>query len=376
MLVLKSLIFSFALFFVTTVTALSGPRVDNVTGILSNGSLLEITGANFGSHGDYNAQRNYIILAWENFESGVADSIFTANFGPELVIDTDVQKRNSKYAAKGYYWGTPKTYTNVWGKTITAATMYGFHFNLGDKNYQKKVFISGWFMFPEGFDVGINYDATITDQTKFLSLTPLKTLNNGQSDGAKTYFQTRKGTTVIPLRTETEDGYLSEGDKDPLFNYAPMGTWHRFDIYVDLTKPDGQKIHNWYVDGKKIIRINNYYNNDAALIANGVINGFNYLSWLMFQFQGTDVPSWPQYMDDAFANLTQARVEISANPTWDETKQVHKEIQIPVSWTENSITIQLNLGSLEDGKPLYLYVVDDEGNVNLKGRPVHAPFKK
>ena len=341
----------------------------SITGASIASNTITITGAGFGTRDDNNTARSYLCKGWENFEDGIADSIFTANYGPERVSETSIQKTNSSYAAKGYYWGTPRTYTNVWGNTITAATSYGFHIDLQQEtpNKQKKIFISGWFMFPEGFDDGIRHDTVNVDQTKFLSLSPLGTL--GGSDGAKTYFQTRKATT-IPLRTETEDGHASEGDSDPLFTYAPMGTWHRFDIYVDLTKPDGQKIHNWYVDGKKVPRTNQYYNNDAALTSSGVIDGFNYLSWLMFQFQGTDEYPWPQYMDDAYADFTQARVELSEYSTWDETAQHRKELQPPTSWSDTGITATFNQGQFSTGQTAYLYVVHDDGSVNASGYPI------
>lgn len=344
------------------------PNVLKVDGNFSNGSNLVITGTDFGSHQDNNLNRDYLALGWENFETGTADSIFTANYGPELETNTALQKSNSNYAAKGYAWSTARAYTNVWGATKNASTMYGFHLSLPAK--EKKIFMSGWFMFPDGFDTGISYHKEIIDQTKFMCMTPI-----GSATG-KTYFVTRRGANTIPVMTSTEDGHLAEGDNDTLFNYAPMGTWHRFDIYVDLTKPEGQKIHNWYIDGKKLPRINDFYNSDAMLTKAGVIDGFNYLSWLTYQFVGDDTYTWFQYMDDAFADLTQARVEISESPIWDETIQTHKEIQIPLSWNNNTITIQLNLGSIAKEKALYLYVIDDEGNVNLKGRPVNAPIPK
>ena len=341
-------------------TLWAAPSVTSVSEAISQGSQVTIAGSGFGSHADHNTSREYLAAGWENFETGTADSIFTGNTGVALETNTALQKTNSSYAAKGYYWATPQAYTNVWGTAKNTALMYGFHLPLA--TFQKKIFISGWFMFPAGFDDGINYDTSMVDQTKFLCMTPLGTLDG--SDGAKTYFQTRKDSVDIPLRTETEDGYYSEGDNDPLFNYSTMGTWHRFDIYVDLTKPDGQKIHNWYVDGKKISRTHEFYNSDADLIARGVGDGFNYLSWLMYQFQGDDTYTWFQYMDDAYADLTQARVEISEYATWSDTVQHRKEIQIPTAWSDTGITISANLGQFDPGDTAYLYVIDDAGAVS------------
>jgi len=358
-------------------TANAEPNITSVSEAMSQGNQVTIVGTGFGSHADNNTSRSYLNTAWENFETGVADSIFYTTTGPELVTNTALQKANSNYAARGYRWATPHTYTNVFGVQKTSQLMYGFHFDY-DGNFQKKIFISGWYMFPEGFDTGITYDQVNIDQTKFLSLSPLGTLPGG-GDGGKTYFNTRRGAVTIPIISNTEDGDLAEGTTDPLFNYSPMGTWHRFDMYVNLTKPEGQKIHDWYIDGKKLPRVHEFYKSDAALVSAGILQGFDYLSWLMYQFEGDDAYTWFQYMDDAFADLTQARVEISESATWDETTQIHKEIQIPLSWSDTEIVVSANLGSFDPGATLYLYVIDDDGAVspgvaiNVPGEPPDPP---
>ncbi len=77
-----------------------------------------------------------------------------------------------------------------------------------------------------------------------------------------------------------------------------------------------------------------------------------------------------QYVDDMYVDFTQARVEISKSPTWLETKRIHKELQIPTAWSEKSIKIQVNQGSFNIGDMVYLYVVDEEGNVNNQGYPI------
>ena len=341
------------------------PSISTVSGSINSGEILTITGIGFGLHADHNLKKDYLVAGWENFETGLADPIFNGNYGPELVTNTNVQKANSKYAAKGYNWETARPYTNVWGQSKNAKTMYGFYLSL--PTLQKKIFMSGWFMFPEGFDTGISYHTEVIDQTKFMGMTPLGTKvvdGVGGYPGGKTYFATRRGATTIPIMTNTEDGHLGEGTTTPLFNYAPMGTWHRYDIYVDLNQPEGKKIHNWYVDGLKLSRIYQNYNIDAKLIQAGISDGFNYLSWLMFQFQGSDNQVWPQYMDDAFANLTQARIEISESPVWDENKQTHKEIQIPLSWADTKIMVKINKGAFSSNQDLYLYVITDDGKIS------------
>jgi hypothetical protein len=71
-----------------------------------------------------------------------------------------------------------------------------------------------------------------------------------------------------------------------------------------------------------------------------------------------------------FLDFTQARVEISKNSKWDESRQIHKEIQIPTAWSSSSITVRLNQGSFQNGETAYLYVIDENGNVNSQGYPV------
>jgi len=332
------------------IRAVSAPSISTVSGIIEQGQTVTVSGSGFGAHADNNTSRSYLIRAWENFETGTADSIFTSNEGPELVTNTSLQKANSNYAAKGYAWTTAQAYTDVWGQPQNTWKMYGFYLSLPAK--EKKIFMSGWFMFPLGFDTGIRYDTGVIDQTKFMMMTPV-----GETAG-KTYFATRRDSVDIPVMTNTEDGDLAEGTDDPLFNYSPMGEWHRFDMYIDLTKPDGQKIHNWYVDGKKLSRVNEFYVSDA------VIDGFNYLSWLGYQFTGDDIYTWFQYMDDAYVDLTQARVEISEYATWSDTVQHQKEIQIPTTWSDTEITVSANLGQFAPGETAYVYVIDDSGLVS------------
>ena len=74
--------------------------------------------------------------------------------------------------------------------------------------------------------------------------------------------------------------------------------------------------------------------------------------------------------DDFYLDFTKARVELSDNPAWDETIQTHKEIQQPLSWSDNSVIIKVNQGSFTDGQQAYLYIIDENGTANANGYPV------
>lgn len=75
------------------------------------------------------------------------------------------------------------------------------------------------------------------------------------------------------------------------------------------------------------------------------------------------------YFDKVYIDNTWARVEIGDSPQWDTCTK--RETQIPVTWSNNSITITANTGSLSYGNA-YLYVTDAEGNRNVAGFPIQV----
>jgi hypothetical protein len=82
------------------------------------------------------------------------------------------------------------------------------------------------------------------------------------------------------------------------------------------------------------------------------------------------------YIDDVYMDASWSRVEIGNAPTYDAC--TYREVQVPRSWTSNSIEVQTNAGSLASFPRLYLYVTDENGQVNstgfiVKGSP-DAPF--
>jgi len=72
--------------------------------------------------------------------------------------------------------------------------------------------------------------------------------------------------------------------------------------------------------------------------------------------------------DDVYIDNTWQSVWTGNASTWSSC--THREIQIPTAWSDTSITITGNQGSFATGSTVYLYVVDDNGNVNSQGYPV------
>ena len=71
------------------------------------------------------------------------------------------------------------------------------------------------------------------------------------------------------------------------------------------------------------------------------------------------------YYDEVYLDDSWARVEIGNASTWSACS--HRETQIPSAWSSSSITVTVNQGTFADSSGAYLYVTDDDGNVNSSG---------
>lgn len=79
--------------------------------------------------------------------------------------------------------------------------------------------------------------------------------------------------------------------------------------------------------------------------------------------------NWWIYYDDIYMDNTWARVMIGDATTLAASRT--REIQIPATWSNTEITIQVNQGALPTLKgSYYLYVVNSQGHVNQRGYPL------
>lgn len=77
---------------------------------------------------------------------------------------------------------------------------------------------------------------------------------------------------------------------------------------------------------------------------------------------GQEIDMGEIYYDD-----TQARIEISDQPAWDDSPSstAHSEVQGRLlSWNSNQISFNLYQGGFNTGSAAYVYVIDSDGNVS------------
>jgi hypothetical protein len=79
---------------------------------------------------------------------------------------------------------------------------------------------------------------------------------------------------------------------------------------------------------------------------------------------GASITSW---LDDIYASPYRARVELSSEALWSNTGG-SREVQIVTGWADGQVQFDLNLGALSSSNPLYLYVVNNQGDVNPSGQ--------
>ncbi len=306
------------------------PTVKNILGELTKNAEITIIGSSFGIHSDYSPDvENILNVGWHDFENGQyqglgvtlqAVSRDAANF--EIVSD-NMNRLNSDYYLK-------KQYINSEGGC------YG----LRDKGDFNVWYWSFWFYMPENNQSGkfsrLWGSSDVTDQDYFYV----------SAGGANYYF--RGGSYGRSTQWSSPDSF--EPNK-----------WSRVELVFNKT----EHMVLAYMDGKLEWTHNDWL--PASFQANGQL----------WEVSGMiDGPSRDYYntngsynFDDVYFDHTIARVEISDSEQWGEDVKSHREIQIPVEWSDTQIKITFNQGSFSEGNQVYLFVVDSNGNVS-QGYPL------
>ncbi len=169
----------------------------------------------------------------------------------------------------------------------------------------------------------------------------------------------------------------AQGSNDNLYNLIPSNT--DSDIYNgDFTNHIKQIPKSWVTEEVeyKTSAIDasdglfKYYQNgllatDQTIITRSTARPGKYAK--IFQSQvsnGAQIGS-KVYYDSLYIDDTWHRVIICNGKTLDQCS--NREIQIPTSWSDNEITVRLNLGRLNLESSIFLYVLDENGVPNSSG---------
>ena len=327
--------------------AVAGPSISTASGNLAHGDTLAISGTGFGT------KATAAPIRWETFEDGtVGQSITTTGYWsaetPSQTLfddDTPVSTRHS-HSDKHIRWYSPPS----------SSTRPFYRDNVGFES-TGKAYVNTWL-----------YMDFVSGDPELSTGWQLKLfrIQGGHSHGTPPYFL----NNLCTLDDETVSYWVVPIHHNP--SLWPGSGWMEEHYWVNmimeykdssLDTSDGQA---------------HFYSSDAPL-TDGAYRKFSrtnietrydditgYVDCLLMGYllvNGGEEAS--TYWDDIYIDKYWARVEIGDASTYANCK--HREMQIPSTWSDTSVTVTLNQGSFDQLDSKYLYVVDNDGAVSASG---------
>ncbi|MEF3692159.1 MAG: hypothetical protein V3574_03865 [Candidatus Moraniibacteriota bacterium] len=322
------------LFFIFPSFVLASPEILNISGNLSDGNEIVLSGNDFGTRGDYNnlgdtwGGDEFLNFRFKDFEDNQIESD-----GFYLGMDDSYNIQSGGRSGSNYYgsafYGTSEE--RVWHSVDMALS-------------PTTVYSTFWFMMPPN-----------TQSGKFFRI------YFGSIGSSDIYLST--GCDGRQIRGASECNEFVNWGTGPSFG---DNTWHRVEVLIDnlgniSTYMDGTlawSYNNWTVGGS------------CSWSPNGHTMDFPNMIDQPGEFRCASHPTWEgsYNYDDIFIDFTQARVEICDGSTWANRGVC--EIQLPKSWSNSSLSFLMNQGAMSNLSNKYLYVVDSFGSVNTAGHSV------
>lgn len=329
--------------------ASASPSVSGVAGTIANGNPLTISGTAFTAI-------TTTTLNLDQMESGAIDSVWQSH--NNLGITT----ANQRHAFSVY-----SSSLNITSNSV------GNGFVQGNNSFvSRDWFSSFWLYLGSDWDWGTT---TFSGTDKFLSNIkfPARYWNPGAAS-ENFYFAYDGWADAIEAHWE---GYTQQPIKTAIANarsVITLGVWHHFQMEFrdssGLNQFDGKA--TLWMDGTLYysttsMRFKEAENLNKRLQVLGVDNVWNCTEdgGGGVDTAGCQAPN-SLYIDDIYNWDSLARVEVS---TCSSYSGCQREIQKPTSWSDNSIVVTFNEGSLSGTK--YIYVTDNNGitssGYNLSG---------
>jgi hypothetical protein len=141
----------------------------------------------------------------------------------------------------------------------------------------------------------------------------------------------------------------------------PMsGVWTKIEVEVKYTNQNDGYVKLWE-NGKLLV---DYVGRTDRLPGKTRTEGIG-----GYASQSNQPNNW-RYFADVYLDYSRARILLGNAPTY--AASTIREVQVPTSWSDTSVSFVVNLGKLADGAIAYLYVVDENGVANAQGMPVNT----
>jgi len=333
------------LFFGMYVYIQAAPSISSISQTnIRNGDSITISGSDFG------IKTQVAPLIWDNVETGEFHSDWV-NTSDLLISDNNQRHLSSRY--NGY------------------VDMYDYEHAQGSFQAQNDVYPKWFVQYWVYFDVNFDFGTTgYTGDDRFLSNMKIFRLWNFTDINEN--FCTAYGGPGDRIECNVEN----TGDTDSYHaiygfqNIAPKGSWNLLQFEYkensDLNEEDG--VFRFWVNGTLTIEdLSIITREDYSQYKRPLLIGFHAVWGPNTSLgEGTDAPN-EYHIDDIYMDNSWARIEIGDNENYNNC--THREIQIPSAWSDNSIIIAVNQGSFSEQDTIYLFVVDEAGDVS-EGYPI------
>lgn len=334
-----------------SVSVLAQPSIVSVGGSIVDGQTVDISGTGFGT--------NALGFEWtgDHIDSAQSGEVFKKDnwiVYEDTTHNDAVQYTNSKYHSSPH-----SLHSDFYGDKYDSF----FSYDTGDSGITES-YMTTWIRLDK------NDDST-KFQWKNFRLSNESNLSANKSALAHNWWwYAENGPRINDWAANPSQIYTTDVETTrnrifyPPTNAFEFGKWIRIEIYCKKSSspgvPDG--ILKW-----KRVDLEDYREDLAVMTHSENDEPWRYHLIGMYYGNlagGIGVRDMDMYYDDIYISNTQARVEIGNAETWDGC--THREIQIPVEWSDGSIKVKLNKGSFTSEKA-YLYIVDNQGIVNPDG---------
>ncbi len=315
-------------------TAQAGiPAISSVSGDISNGQTVTISGSGFGSK----TQAGPLISSYD--DANTADNFYSMGVG----------------SAPGGSW---RSYGSVSIQTSDKRSS-----NYQNEKYVRTDFNDGNYHFLRAYTSGSSFYVSFWWRTtqsisqpsggnaKFVLLWP-----QGTGGSASHIQEAFWGSPVNVIRSAQDNGGSPYDDWTNMIPSSPFTTWHHMEIMADASSW-------WSTQDYEHTRTWGGFN----------LGSFSSPEWRFGHGTGGGSGGYIE-IDQVYIDDTKAHVFISDKSSmgsWSTySGKAHTEIQVPSAWSGSSISFTLNQGSFFDGETVYLYVVDENGEINADGYPI------
>jgi hypothetical protein len=302
------------------------------SGTFAKGELFTLTGSGFGAHatnndiGDTWSGSTFLNFRFKDFED---NSLTSHGFYPQ----SESSPWTTSTKELGTIAGGPKNSAYYLTRTEVTGEVGGV--SCDTKTTSNQAYVTFKFMMPMNVQSG-----------KFFRM---------YADDPQTSVWLSSGCMNFQIRGDTDCTGTGCDVNNTQYGAGPSmtpGSWHRVEIFAD---GDAGNFTTW-VDGALAFTENNWLYKTLGL--NG--HTMDFPNMIDDDTRGCGTAGSYNY-DDIFIDFTQARVELGDAATWSAVK--NKEIQIPVAWSDSTITFRANPGAFASGTTAYLYVIDSKGDV-------------